>query len=136
MPSSPKNGLCILSMPTVPLDDIEETPLESPVLVWHHDAHMFQWWSLAIDVSFPDDGQEQRACAVHDRDVWHEPIAIVIRELLYHTEKERMLGDRAHGVVADSRGSRYTKPSGIGQERVESPIAAVIKIDVYPPVVC
>ncbi len=46
-----------------------------------------------------------------------------------------MLWDRAHGIVADSRRSRDTKPSGIGKERVKSSVAAVVEIDVYPPIV-
>lgn len=96
---------------------------------------MFNGRSGGVHVLLPYNRQKQGASAVHDGDIWHPPIAIVGLQRLDHTDKEGMLRNCAHRIVADSRGHSASNPSWITKERVEASVAAVIQINIYTTVV-
>lgn len=131
----PEDGLGVLPVPAVPLDDVEEAPAVALVVAGHQDADALRGLAGDADVLLPDDGQEEGAGAVHDGDVGHAPVAAVGLEGLDDAQEEGVLGDGAHGVVADARGDGEAQPGGVAQERVKTAVAAIVKVNVDAAVV-
>ena len=46
-----------------------------------------------------------------------------------------MLGDRAHGIIADASGDREADPGGVTEERIKSTVAAIIQVHIGTAVV-
>ncbi|QSZ30711.1 hypothetical protein DSL72_000269 [Monilinia vaccinii-corymbosi] len=122
----PEDGLGVLAMPAVALDDVEEAPRVLAVFGGHEVAHAAGLVRHGAHVFDPEHGQEERPRAVHDGDVGHAPVAIVGLQGVDDAEEEGVLGHGAHGVVADSRGDGPAEPGGIAEEGVESSVAAVV----------
>lgn len=78
------------------------------------------------DVFFPDDGQEERAGAVHDRYVGERPIFVVGLKGFDDAEEEGVFGDAAHGVIGDAGWDCAVHPGRVGEERVETAVAALV----------
>lgn len=94
----------------------EETPRKPIVLVHHEDTDSAST-SVVADVAarghvpFPDDGEEEGPCAVHDGDVGEMPVLIVGTEGFDNGEEEGVLRGGAHCVVGDAGGSGAADPS-------------------------
>ena len=89
------------------------------VLVWHEDADSTSAGAVTDvfprrQVFFPDDGEEERAGAVHDCDVGEEPIFVVGLEGVDDAQEEGVLGGGAHGVVGYAGRVGAADPGGIG----------------------
>jgi hypothetical protein len=128
----PEDGLGILAVPAVPLHDVEEAPAMPFVFIGHQDAHTLQFRSLGTDILLPNHRQEEWAGAVHDRDVRHAPIPVVVLQGVDHSEEEWMLRNRAHGIVADARGDGEADPGWVAEEGIKAAVAAVVQIHVGP----
>lgn len=74
---------------------------------------MLLGWPFVVQVFFPDNAQEERTRAVHYGDVWHEPIPVVASKGVDYRVEEGVSGDRAHGIVADSRGNGTADPGWV-----------------------
>lgn len=126
----PKNQSGVFAMPTAALVMAEKAPGVAIILVLHENSYPPTARSIANilcrgHVLLPDDAEEQRTGTVHDRDVRELPVFVVRFQGLNDQEEEGVGGDGTHGVVGDARGSRAAYPGGIGQEWVESAIAAL-----------
>lgn len=106
----------------------EETPGELVILVLHQDAHSARFCGLGLHVLLPDDRQEEWPSRVHDGDVGKQPAAVVLLEKLDCAQEERMLRHGAHRVVGYTGGNRTAHPRGIGEERVQATVAALLQL--------
>lgn len=96
----------------------EEAPRVPVVLVLHEDADAPGLGDALMHVLLPDDGEEEGARGIHDGDVGEQPAAVVGLQQLDHAEEERVLGDRAHGVIGYPRGRGAAHPGGVREERI------------------
>jgi len=71
-----------------------------------------------VHVFLPDDGEEERAGAVHDGDVGQLPVLVVGREGFDDAQEEGVVRDGAHGVVGDAGRDGAVHPGWVGQEWV------------------
>lgn len=71
-----------------------------------------------VHVLLPDDGEEERAGAVHDGDVGQLPVLVVGREGFDDAEEKGVVRDGAHGVVGDAGRDGAVHPGWVGQEGV------------------
>ncbi|KFY23859.1 hypothetical protein V491_02390 [Pseudogymnoascus sp. VKM F-3775] len=131
----PEDSLRVLSVPAVPLCDIEDAPRVVAVLGRHEHAHLVLIGPLLGHVLLPDDGEEERACRRHDGDVGHAVVVCVALETLNHALEEGVVWDGAHGVVADARGERAAQPGWVLEHHVQTPGAAIVEIKVDAAVV-
>lgn len=116
----------ILAVPAVTPVVGEEAPRELVVLVLHEDAHAPSLARSIAHVLFPDDRQEQRSGRVHDRDVWEEPVTIVLLQHFDGTEEEWVLRYGTHSVIGDTGRCSAAYPGRISQERIQATVAALI----------
>lgn len=117
----------ILSVPAVTRVVGEEAPCELVVLVLHQNAHTASLTGSVQHVFLPDDRQKQRPGRIHDRDVREQPAAVILLQQLDHTEKERVLGNGAHGIIGNSSGDGAAHPGGVGEQGVQATVAALGK---------
>lgn len=123
-------------MPAIAFDDVEETPCVFVVFIWHEITHAACFVGNSSHVFDPEDGEEERAGAVHDGDIWHAPVSVIGLERFDDAEEEGVLGDGSHSIVTNSGGDCSTQPGGIAEEGIETSFTAVVEIDVYASVVC
>ena len=93
----------------------EEAPRVPVVLVLHADADTPGLGAAFMHVLLPDDGEEEGASRIHDGDIGEQPAAVVGLQQLDHAEEERVLGDRAHGVIGYPRGRGAAHPGGVSE---------------------
>ena len=86
-------------------------------------------------VFLPDHGQEQRACTGHNCNVGQDPFPVGVLKRFTNFEKERVLRDRAHHIVADTRWHRATQEGVVRQQGVEAAFTAVVEVDVDAAIV-
>lgn len=84
----------------------------------HENSHSCFLGCSPADILFPDYTEEHWAGAVHDCDIGKGPSAIVGLKAIDYTQEKRVLGDRAHGVVGDTRGRGLPQPGGVSEQRV------------------
>lgn len=113
-------------MPAIAQMMAEETPRMLIIFVRHQDAY-----SSPIDVRarshvlLPDDTEKERAGAGHDGYVGKSPVSVVFLERLNDKEEEGVTGHGAHSVVRDARRIGFSCPGGVGQEGIETALAAL-----------
>lgn len=73
----------------------------------------------------PDYAEEEGTCRAHNSNVWEEPGAVVAREGVDDFEEERMVWDAAHDIVGDTSRNSAANPGAIGEEWVETTLAAL-----------
>ena len=76
-------------------------------------------------VLFPQHGEEERAGAVHHRDVGQAPVPVVALQVGEHELEEGVVRGGAHGVVGDSGRVGQVQPGGVGEEGVEAAVASL-----------
>lgn len=107
-------GVFVVSMHTVSLETrITGRALDS--LLRHKDSHPCFLSCPPADILFPDHTEEHWAGTVHNCDIGKRPSAIVGLKAVDYTQEKRMLWDRAHGVVRDTRGRGFPQPGGVGE---------------------
>lgn len=124
----PENQMSILAVPAVSPVVGEEAPRELVVFILHENTDASSLARLVAHVFLPDDGQEQRAGGIHDGDIREEPVTVVLLQQLDDTQEERVLGHRAHGVVGNTCGCCAAHPRGVGEERIQAAIAALVHV--------
>lgn len=113
-------------MPAVPDVVGEETPCVPVVLILHQDTDPAGLVGLVKHVLLPEYREEKRASRVHDRDVRKQPAAVVRLKQLDDAEKERMLRDRSHGIVGNTRWDCAAHPRRVCEQRIQATIAALL----------
>jgi len=101
------------------------------ILVWEEDSNTVFLcdWAGAVVVT-PDNGQEKRTSGTHDSDVGEHPAAVISWKSVHDLEEEGMVGNAAHGIIADTGGHGSADPCGIDKERVERSLTTIVEIDV------
>ena len=112
----------------------EETPRVLVVLIRHQNAHPRLVRRVVLHILLPDHREEQRPGRVHDGDVRQQPAAVIRLQQLNHSEEERMLRDRSHGVVRDASRRSAPDPRWVSEKRVETTVAAIVQVDIRSPV--
>lgn len=81
--TDPKYKPGVLPVPAAAFVVGEEAPGVFVVLVWHEDADAANLVRFGEHVLFPDHGEEEGACGVHNGDVGEDPAPVVGLEGLY-----------------------------------------------------
>lgn len=85
------------------------------ILVGHDDAHAIVIRWSAGHILFPDNGQEQRSCGIHDGDVRQNPVTVVRLQGVDDTAEKGVMGNGGHDVVRDAGGVGLADPGGVLQ---------------------
>lgn len=118
----------------------KEAPRVSVVLFRENDAHTAAIRAVSYVSTIrhpmpPQHAEEQRASAAHDSDVWQDPVAVVVLDLVDNILEERVMGNGTHGIVGDSSGHSLAHPGRIREQRLKLTVAAIVQIEVDTAVV-
>src|SRR5215471_8863484 len=103
-------------MPTATLMVCKEAPRMSVVFFWHQDPYPVISFRSGSHVFLPDHREKQRAGRVHDSNIREKPVTVVGLQRVDHTQEERVLRNRPHGVVRDASGRSATNPGMVRKE--------------------
>ena len=126
MKTYPENQLSILAVPAVANVVGEETPCVAVVLILHQNPDPACLVGLIKHVLLPEHREEKWTSRVHDRDVRKQPAAVVRLQQLNDAKEERMLGNRSHRIVGNTRWNSAAHPRRIREQRIQTTIATLL----------